>query len=43
MLGHANPQTTINWYGTWFEKANHSAADTLNDWSKQGITKFKSS
>ena len=43
MLGHANPQTTINWYGTWFEKANHSAVDTLNDWSKQGITKFKSS
>ena len=41
MLGHANPTTTLNWYGSWFEKANHDAVNILDDWGKQGITKFK--
>ena len=41
IMGHANPQTTINWYGSWWDKANHSAVATLNDWAEQGITKFK--
>ena len=41
IMGHANPQTTINWYGSWWDKANHSAVATLNDWAEQGITQFK--
>ena len=43
MLGHENPSTTIKWYGNWFDKANHSAVDILDDWADKGITKFKSS
>jgi integrase len=43
MLGHANPTTTIQWYGNWFEKANHSAVSILDDWGKQGVTKFGTS
>lgn len=43
MLGHENPSTTIKWYGSWFDKANHSAVDILDDWADKGITKFKSS
>ncbi len=41
IMGHANPQTTFNWYGSWWDKANHSAVATLNDWAEQGITQFK--
>jgi len=40
MLGHTDPKTTITWYGNWFDKANHSAVEILDDWAKQGITKF---
>ena len=40
MLGHENPSTTIKWYGNWFDKANHNAVEILDDWAKQGITKF---
>ena len=43
MLGHSNPTTTIQWYGTWFESANHEAVNTLDNWASDGITKFKSS
>jgi integrase len=42
MLGHTDPKTTITWYGNWFDKANHSAVEILDDWAKQGITKFGS-
>ena len=40
MLGHTDPKTTITWYGNWFDKANHNAVEILDDWAKQGITKF---
>ena len=42
MLGHTDPKTTITWYGNWFDNANHTAVEILDDWAKQGITKFGS-
>jgi len=27
-------------FTNWFDKANHSAVEILDDWAKQGITKF---
>ena len=43
MLGHTGPSTTIDWYGDWFDKANHNAVQVLDNWAVGGITKFKTS
>ena len=43
MMGHRNPTTTIDWYGDWFDKANHNAVQVLDNWADGGITKFKTS
>jgi len=40
MMGHADPKTTINWYGNWFDSANHTAVETLDTWAKEGTTRF---